>query len=215
MDIRLFWEGATGLNAYLFMIVEESMREGRGDRRKRETVGDGKRGRKEERAVSLICLEVERGISINNPADIVPLPPVVERVWGHHGQVTAIPNVGVLCVRSELENWRKEGIGTNIDDRDEEPEKQHDSGADVGSSPPWDRKGWADVGKITPVEGEDTHGHAVRDAKHLVDLGIVGSDPADPRKGWEGRKKVSGQKVWDETDYKESKVMRVEKDNWL
>jgi hypothetical protein len=77
------------------------MHQGRGDRRERETIGNGKCRRKEERAIGLICLEVEGGISINNPADIVPLPPVVEGVGGHHGQVTAIPNVGVLCVYAQ------------------------------------------------------------------------------------------------------------------
>jgi hypothetical protein len=72
----------------------------------------------------------------------------------------------------------------------DEPVEKDDGEANVGRSPPWNRKRRAIVGDLTPVKGEDTHGQAVGDAKQLIDLDIVGSHPADPREARQGSEEI-------------------------
>ena len=82
-------------------------------------------------------------------------------------------------LRNEKE--MKEEIRTNIEDRDEEPVEEHDGDANVGSGPPWENKwGFSKAGNYTPVESYEAHTQAVSDSKDLVDLDIVGGDPANP-----------------------------------
>jgi hypothetical protein len=45
--------------------------EGSGDGCEREPIGQGEACRKEEGAVSLVSLEVERGILVDDPGDVV------------------------------------------------------------------------------------------------------------------------------------------------
>jgi hypothetical protein len=74
-----------------------------------------------------------------------------------------------------------EEMRTDIEDWDEEPADEHDSDASIGSGPPRDNKWGTKKGDdYTPVEGYQTHTQAVSDTKNLVDLDIVGGDPADP-----------------------------------
>jgi hypothetical protein len=72
------------------------MHEEGGDGCKRETVSDGTRGREEERAVSLVCLEVEGAICVDDPGEIVNTSCVIEDIGGHQRQVSAVPNIGIL-----------------------------------------------------------------------------------------------------------------------
>ena len=82
-------------------------------------------------------------------------------------------------LRNEKE--MKEEMMTNIEDRDEEPVEEHDGDANVGSGPPWVNK-WGVIkgGDYTPVKSYVAHTQAVSDSENLVDLDIVGGDPADP-----------------------------------
>jgi hypothetical protein len=80
MDIRLFGEWATSMAPYIFAVVEESMCRGGGDGRKRETIVNGERCGKEDRAVGLVSLEVEGGIGIDDLRDIILLPCVIKSV---------------------------------------------------------------------------------------------------------------------------------------
>jgi hypothetical protein len=71
VDIGLFGKRATSLSPDLFAIVEEGVGEGGSDGCKREPVGNGKGCRKEEGAIGLVCLDVEGGILVDDPSDIV------------------------------------------------------------------------------------------------------------------------------------------------
>jgi hypothetical protein len=68
------------MNPYIFAVVEESMCKGSGDGCKREAVENGERCGKEDGAVDLVSLEVERGIGIDDLRDIILLPCVIEGV---------------------------------------------------------------------------------------------------------------------------------------
>jgi hypothetical protein len=68
------------MSPYIFSIVEESMRKGGGNGRKREAIANGKRCGKEDGAVGLVSLEVEGGIRIDDLRDIILLPCVIESV---------------------------------------------------------------------------------------------------------------------------------------
>ena len=78
MYIGLLGNRASGLNPDLLTIVEEGMYEYGGDRCERETVSHGKARRYEDRAVGLICMEVERAIGIDDPRDVICPSPVIE-----------------------------------------------------------------------------------------------------------------------------------------
>ena len=71
--------------------------------------------------------------------------------------------------------------GTHVENGDEEPVEEDDSGTDVSSSPPRDRKRRIVVGNLTPVKGDNTHRQTVDNTEQLVDLGIIRRYPADPR----------------------------------
>ena len=71
MDIGLLRERATSLSPDLFTVVEEDVGEGSRDRSERETVGHGEGYGNKQGAVSLVSLEVEVGIPIDNAGDIV------------------------------------------------------------------------------------------------------------------------------------------------
>jgi hypothetical protein len=71
--------------------------------------------------------------------------------------------------------------GAHIENGKKNPEEKHNTEASVGCSPPREGKRGADVGGyLTPVEGEETHTQAMRDTKQVIDLDILGRDPADP-----------------------------------
>ena len=75
----------------------------------------------------------------------------------------------------------KEEMMTNIEDRDKEPVEEDDGDANIGSGPPWvNKRGASKGGNHTPVESYEAHAQAVSDSKDLVDLDIVGGDPANP-----------------------------------
>ena len=96
----------------------------------------------------------------------------------------AVPNVGVL----QKQMFRKEEKAKAIPD--EEPVEKCDAEAHVGRSPPRSGKRGAGEGDLTPVKRENTHGQTMADSKELVDLGIVWSHPANPRKARESGEKI-------------------------
>ena len=69
-----------------------------------------------------------------------------------------------------------------VEDGNEEPVEKCDTEACVGRSPPRGRKWGADEGDLTPVKGGNTHCQTMANSKELVDLDIVWSYPANPRK---------------------------------
>jgi hypothetical protein len=68
------------MSPYIFSVVEESMCKGGGDGCKREAVGNGERYGKEDGTVSLVSLEVEGGIGIDDLRDVVLFPHVIKGV---------------------------------------------------------------------------------------------------------------------------------------
>ena len=82
-----------------------------------------------------------------------------------------------------------------VENGDEEPVEKCDTDALVGRSPPRNGKGGAGEGDLTPIKGGDTHGQTMGDSKELVDLGIVWSYPANPRKARESGKEIGRQEV--------------------
>ena len=71
MYVSLLVHGAPRLRPDLFAVVQESMRNGRRDRREREAVGYSEDCREEERAVRLVLLLVERVVGVQNPCPLV------------------------------------------------------------------------------------------------------------------------------------------------
>jgi hypothetical protein len=84
---------------------------------------------------------------------------------------------------------------SHIENGNEEPVEKCDGDANIGRNPPRDVKSGADEGNLTPVEGESTHSQTMGDPKELVDLGIVWSYPANPRKGRESGEEIGRQEV--------------------
>ena len=85
---------------------------------------------------------------------------------------------------------------TYIKNWDKEPSKKDDSDTNVGSRPPRGGKRRATEGSdLTPVKGQDAHGHAVGDTEHLIDLDVVGRDPTHPREAGQGREQVSWKEI--------------------
>ena len=71
----------------------------------------------------------------------------------------------MYCERySERKNGVKKRI-SHIKNRNDEPVEKEDGKTNVCRSPPRGGKRRANVGYLTPVKGEDAHGHAVSDAK--------------------------------------------------
>jgi hypothetical protein len=87
---------------------------------------------------------------------------------------------------------------TNVENREENPVEENDGEASVCSRPPWGDE-WRVIkgSNLTPVEGHDTHAEAMSNTEQLVDLDIIRSDPAYPRKVGESREKVRGKEVCD------------------
>jgi hypothetical protein len=75
------------------------------------------------------------------------------------------------------------------------PEKENEANADVELSPPGSGERRHDVSDLSPIESDKSHSEALEDAEHLVDLDIVGGDPADPREVGEGGEDVAGEEV--------------------
>ena len=84
---------------------------------------------------------------------------------------------------------------SHVKNGDEEPVEKCDTEALVGCSPPGVYQWGSDVGDLTPVEGENSHGQTVADPKKLVDLGIVWSYPANPRKARESGEEIRRKEV--------------------
>ena len=85
---------------------------------------------------------------------------------------------------------------SHVENGNKEPVEKCDSEARVGCSPPRGYQRGAGVGDLTPVEGENTHGQTMGDPKELVDLGIVWSHPAKPRKARESGEEIGRQEVY-------------------
>jgi hypothetical protein len=68
------------MSPYIFVVVEEGMCNHGSDGCKLEAVGNGERCGKEDRAVSLVSLEVERGVGIDDLRDVILIPCVIESV---------------------------------------------------------------------------------------------------------------------------------------
>ena len=86
---------------------------------------------------------------------------------------------------------------TNVENREENPVEENDGEASVCSRPPWKEEWRANEGSnLTPVEGHDTHAEAMNNTEQLVDLDIVWSDPADPRKVGEGCEEIRRKEVY-------------------
>lgn len=68
------------MSPYLFAVVEEGVGEGSSDGCEREPVCNGEGRGKEEGAVCLVGLKVERRIGVDDPRDVVSASRVIERV---------------------------------------------------------------------------------------------------------------------------------------
>jgi len=111
MDIGLFGERATSLDIDLLAVVKECVGEGGRDRREREPVAHGEGQGKEERAVTLVSLEVERRVCIDDPGDVVYSAGIIKGARGKQGKVSAVPNVRVLRAEdSESKHATKQGV---------------------------------------------------------------------------------------------------------
>ena len=66
------------MNPNLFAVIEESMGEYRDNRRKFESVCDSEGGRKEDRTVGLVGLEVQRRVIVDDPGNVVCFAGVIE-----------------------------------------------------------------------------------------------------------------------------------------
>jgi hypothetical protein len=97
--------------------------------------------------------------------------------------------------KREIKTRKAKEIPSYIENWNKEPVEKHDSGARVGRNPPGGGKRVADEGDLTPVEGEDTQGQTMANPEELVDLGIVWSYPASPRKARESGEKIGRQEV--------------------
>ena len=84
---------------------------------------------------------------------------------------------------------------SHVENGNEEPVEKRNTDAHVGRSPPRSSQRGVGEGDLTPIEGEDTHGQTMTDPKELVDLGIVWSYPANPRKARESGKEIGWQEV--------------------
>ena len=71
-----------------------------------------------------------------------------------------------------------------------DPVENNDGEANVSCGPPRGKKRRTVVGNLTPIECEDTHGHAMCNSEQLIDHTIVGSNPADPGKCRESGKEI-------------------------
>ena len=82
MDIRLSggWATSIDMSPYIFAVVEKIMCKGGGDGCKREAVGNSERCGKEDGAVGLVSLEIERGIGIDDLRYVVLFPRVIKGV---------------------------------------------------------------------------------------------------------------------------------------
>ena len=94
-----------------------------------------------------------------------------------------------------MERERGKKGSSHIENGSEEPVEKCDGAANIGRSPPRDRKRGAVERDLAPVEGENAHGKTMCDAKELVDLDIVWSYPANPRKARESSEEIGGQEV--------------------
>jgi len=96
---------------------------------------------------------------------------------------------------SDKQGDRSKARWSHIENGNEEPVEKRDGDANIGRSPPRDGKRGVREGDLTPVEGENTHAQTMADPKELVDLGIVWSYPANPRKGRESGEEIGRQEV--------------------
>jgi hypothetical protein len=96
MDIRLLSEVAASVSPDPLAVVQKSMHEEGSNWCKWETVSYGEGWGEEKRAVSLVCLEVEGAICVDDPGEIVNASCVVEDLRRHQGQVRIVPNIGIL-----------------------------------------------------------------------------------------------------------------------
>jgi hypothetical protein len=99
-------------------------------------------------------------------------------------------------VQKRKKRERQNQCRSYIENGNEEPVEKCDIEANVGRSPPRGVRWGEGEGDLTPVEGENTHGQTMGDPKELVDLGIVWSYPANPRKGRESGEEIGRQEVY-------------------
>jgi hypothetical protein len=93
------------------------------------------------------------------------------------------------------EGERRKTRWSHIENGNEEPVEKCDGDAKISRSPPRDGKRGVVVSDLAPVEGKNTHGKTMGNPKELVDLGIVWSDPANPRKARESTEEISREEV--------------------
>ena len=103
----------------------------------------------------------------------------------------------VYCDEIVRKRERRKTRTPHIKDGSNDPVEHDDSEANVSCGPPRDGKRRNDVRDLTPVECEDTHGHAVCDAEQLIDHTIVGGHPTDPGETRERCKEIGRQEVYD------------------
>ena len=84
MNVSLLVDGAPRLSPDLFAVVQESVCDGRRDRREREAVGYREDRREEERAVRLVLRDVESSIVGEDHGDVVCLAEAIERAARRH-----------------------------------------------------------------------------------------------------------------------------------
>ena len=99
------------------------------------------------------------------------------------------------CSEKGKKTRKAKAIPSYIENGNEEPVEKCDSEARVGRSPPRAVKRVAGEGDLTPVKGGHTHGQTMADPEELVDLGVVWSYPASPRKARESGEKIGRQEV--------------------
>lgn len=92
----MFRQGATALNPDLLAEVEQGVTEGSSHGCERKTIGNGEDGRKEERRVGLVLLDVKSIVGAENTGDVVVFSGVVVRVAGQNREMLGIPGVAEL-----------------------------------------------------------------------------------------------------------------------
>ncbi len=103
----------------------------------------------------------------------------------------------MYCDEIVRKRERRKTRTPHVKNGSDDPVENDDGDANVSSGPPWNSKGRTVVRDLTPVECEDTHGHAVCDTEQLIDHTIVGGHPADPGEARERCEEVGRQEVYD------------------
>ena len=78
----------------------------------------------------------------------------------------------------------------HVENGSDDPVENDDGEANIACDPPRNGERRTQVGDLTPVKCEDTHGHAMCDSEQLINHTVVGSYPAYPGEVRESGKKI-------------------------